>query len=366
MLHGINAATLQYAQYDELLSQGWFRGTDQMYQADLICIGEGLFSARHIRLDVSQWVPRKSHRKILKKLNSYRIVFREAIFTRRHQELYDLQSARFQSFVLRDPSGLFHNPSWMGFRTMEVAIYLGNEFIAFSLFDVGFKAMASLMCCYDPTFGHLSLGVATMLYEIQYAQEHGIYWYYPGYVLDEPTRMDYKLTLGNFDFLQSNLQWKPLIERPISNSNAHHIRSIIQSLSDMLTAYKISHQIWLYPLFTLALKRTTTIGEWSAWPLNIEVIPGSGIFISVDQLSGGVLVYSGSILRNLTIPHNVWPSSEFLDQEKFILNPLRVDKIWTRNLIQRGDNGALIMERLLQIILQHQTGQTAADIHAPN
>jgi arginyl-tRNA--protein-N-Asp/Glu arginylyltransferase len=366
MLHWISASSLQYAQYDELLSQGWFRSTDQMYQADLICIGEGLYSAQHIRLNVSKWVAKKSHRKIIKKLMGYRVVFREAHFTQRHQELYELQSKRFQSFVLRDPSGLFHNPGCVGFRTMEVAIYSGDQLIAFSLFDVGFKAMASLLCCYDPGFAHLSLGVATMLFEIQYAGEHGISLYYPGYVLDEPTRMDYKLSLGNFEFLQNHDQWKECILKPASNSNAHQIKLIIQSISELLSSFEIKHKIWLYPLYTLALKRTTTDGDWSAWPLNIELSGYSGIFISVDPYSGGVVVYSGSILNHLTIPHSVWPSSEFLDQEKFILNPLRVDKIWTINLIQGGDNRLSIIAKLLQIILYHETGQTNSDTHSPS
>ncbi|MFM7103898.1 MAG: hypothetical protein ACKOW8_00130, partial [Flavobacteriales bacterium] len=270
------------------------------------------------------------------------------------------------SFVLKDPSGLFHNPNWMGFRTMEVAIYCGDKLIAYSLFDVGFKAMASLLCCYDPSYGHLSLGMATMLFEIQYARENGISWYYPGYVLDEPTRMDYKLSLGNFEFLQNNHQWNEHTEKPASTSNAHCIKNMIQSISELLSSFEIKHKIWHYPLYTLCLKKTTSDGEWVAWPLNIEVLSHPGIFITIDQYTGGVVVFSGSILRSLTIPYSVWPSSEFLDHEKFILNPLRADKILTRNLIQKGDNRLMIMARLLRIILLRETGQIDSDTHSPS
>ena len=366
MVHWISAASLQYAQYDELLAQGWFRGTDQMYQADLICIGEGLFSAQHIRLNVEKWAARKSHRKILRKLSSCRVVYREAHCTQRHLELYEQQSKRFQSFVLKDPVGLFHNPNYMGFRTMEVAVYEGDKMMAFSLFDCGFKSMASLLCCFDPDFAHFSLGIATMLLEIRYAQENGMMYYYPGYVLDEPTRMDYKLSLGHFEYLLSNQQWKELDEKPASTSKARQIKSIIESISDLLNAFDFKHKIWLYPLYTLALSGSTSDGEWSAWPLNIELTSYPGVFISVDQNSGDVVVYSATILSHLTIPYSVWPTSEFMDKDRFIINPLKADKIWSRNLIQKGDNRLMIVARLIQILIDCQTSHSTAGTHLPS
>ncbi len=362
----ISADSLRHGQYDELLAQGWFRGTDQMYQADIICVGEGLFSAMHVRLNVRSWTERKSHRKILKKISPFRIEYREARCTERHQELYAIQSKRFQSFIMRDPTAIFHNPSYTGFKTMEVVLYHNEKLIAFSLFDVGFHAMASLLCCYDRDYLHLSLGKATMLLELQFAREHGIQHYYPGYVLDEPTRMDYKLFLGRFEYLTKECKWLEYAEKPDLGSSASFIKKILTMISELLDSFDIQHKTWIYPLHTLSLRQITADGQWISWPIYIELTNYPNIFIAADQYTGELVVFSGKLQSQLTIPNSVWPSSEFLDKDRFILHPMVAEKILERNLIRKNDNRLTIMARLLLIISNYRINHPSVNTHFAN
>jgi arginine-tRNA-protein transferase len=294
------------------------------------------------------------------------VIIREAQCTERHLELYKIQTERFQSFILRNPSGIFNNPGWAGFKTREVAIYDENKLIAFSLFDVGFRAMASILCCYDKDYDHLSLGKATMLCELQYAKDQGISYYYPGYVLDEPTRMDYKLSLGNYEFMSREKTWTEHTQKPSYDSSAKNVKRIMSILSDLLHSFHIHHKIWVYPLFTLAISQTTKEGDWVAWPMFIELDNHPRIFITLDQYSGNVIVFIGKILKQLTIPTNVWPSSEFMDQEKFMLHPLEAEKILHPGLIQKNDNRLSIIARLLHLISTQKTIAPDYGTHSPS
>src|SRR5262249_21149189 len=79
------------------------------------------------------------------------------------------------------------------FDTHEVAVWSRDRLIAFSWYDLGQLSVQSLIGVYDPAFGKYSLGLYTMLLEILQAAQLGKHFHYAGYVLAEPSPMDYKL-----------------------------------------------------------------------------------------------------------------------------------------------------------------------------
>lgn len=358
MIPTISTDSLRFTQYDSLLAGGWFRSTDHMYLADLICIGEGLFSAQHIRLDVTTWAPRKSHRKVLRNIQKLRVIMRESHLTERHLELYKAQTSRFQSFVLSDPSGIFHNPNLVSFRTMEVALYDDTKMIAFSLFDIGFNSMASILCCYDSSYGKFSPGIATMLLELKYAQDNGIKYYYPGYVLDEPSRMEYKLGLGTYEYLSEN-GWTVSDSKPILPSTARYIKETGKLLGSILHQVNVAHRTFIYPLYTLATNKFIEAGDICPWPFIIELSDYSGIYISPDPVNLRITVFKGEILEKVKFPDHVWPSKEFLDNDHFLLKPLKVCEILDSDLIKSGDNPTTIILKITRCLLM--TVQTNFD-----
>ena len=96
------------------------------------------------------------------------------------------------------------------FNTFEVSIYNGSDLVAFSLFDMGYKSIASLEAAYDISYRNNSLGVFTMLVEIAFCTENGIDYYYPGFYPKDTPMFDYKLRPGNAEFFRAmSGQWTP-------------------------------------------------------------------------------------------------------------------------------------------------------------
>jgi len=72
--------------------------------------------------------------------------------------------------------------------------------VAFSWYDLGQLSVESVIGVYDPALGRHSLGLYTMLVEILQTAELGKHFHYAGYVLAEPSSMDYKLRVGSLQF----------------------------------------------------------------------------------------------------------------------------------------------------------------------
>ncbi len=86
------------------------------------------------------------------------------------------------------------------FDTREISVWSGDQLVAFSWFDLGQLAVESLIGVYDPAFSRHSLGLYTMLHEILQTAELGRHFHYAGYVLAEPSSMDYKLQVGSLEY----------------------------------------------------------------------------------------------------------------------------------------------------------------------
>ena len=93
------------------------------------------------------------------------------------------------------------------FDTREVCVYDGDKLVAVSYFDVGDRAMASLIGLQHPDYRKFGLGIYTMLKEVEFGRSAGLKWYYPGYVLDLPSDFDYKLELGEFEYYTPTKRW---------------------------------------------------------------------------------------------------------------------------------------------------------------
>jgi leucyl-tRNA---protein transferase len=87
------------------------------------------------------------------------------------------------------------------FNTYEINIYDHGKLIGYSFFDVGITSMASIIGIFDQSYSKHSLGIYTMLLEMEYAKSMQLKYYYPGYVAYEPSQFNYKLRLSDaFDF----------------------------------------------------------------------------------------------------------------------------------------------------------------------
>lgn len=177
------------AAMDELWAQGWrhfgpffFRysiSEDQMVQPLRVLLNGAPESQRHRRL-------RKRNADITVRVQTPRI-------DGERRELFERHSRRFTRNVpesLEDFLG--PAPAEYPCDTVEIAAYAENRLVAASYLDVGREAVSSVYAIFDPAESKRGLGIATMLWEMDFGRALQRRLYYPGYAFHNPSSMDYK------------------------------------------------------------------------------------------------------------------------------------------------------------------------------
>ena len=166
-----------------------------------------------LRIALHHFTWKKRLRKILRK-NSSRFEVKIRPFVPR-SEVEDL----WQSFktkvhhwkeVPNLANHLYNGLETSSFHTHEVAVYDQGELVAFSLFDRGHRSIASLEAAYDQRYKKYSLGLFTMLAELEYCMDQAMDYYYPGFYAKDSSMFEYKLRPGNVEFYCYRMsKWKP-------------------------------------------------------------------------------------------------------------------------------------------------------------
>lgn len=237
---------------DRYLSQGWFR------------IGQALMTCRVVQFDgelrPAIWtrLPLKEHRfsknarrVISRNEEQFRIEVGPAVLDEEREDLYQ----RYRQIARGERSSslvdfLYGESDRDVFETSEIRVRDGDRLVAFSWFDLGRTSLQSLLGVYDPSHAKNSLGFYTMLAEVRHAQELGLEYHYPGYVLPGDPAMDYKLRLGAVEFLHPwQRDWRPLPELQGVPLATESLTGALQNVRDALAARGIPSEIRRYPWF---------------------------------------------------------------------------------------------------------------------
>lgn len=237
---------------DAYLANGWYRMGQSIFTTHFLCFGTEFFSAVWIRLPLENYRFSKSLSKILRKnLAQFRHEFRPARLDAEKENLYRLYRNHFSGMLA--PSlldALMDGEEQSIYNTMEFAVYDGSELIAVSFFDLGEESVSSIMGIYHPEYGKYSLGLYTMLMEIVYAQKNNYRFFYPGYVVPGFRRFDYKLRIGEVEYLDlRGNEWLPFINLPEEEIPMEKMKIRLERLSIELKARGIPHLVYYYPLF---------------------------------------------------------------------------------------------------------------------
>jgi arginine-tRNA-protein transferase len=316
-LHG-----LKRAQYDDLLAHGWFRGNGIVYRSEVVCIDSCVYGIRNIRFPVADFSMRKSHRKLFSKNNSRFTLRVGTPFTDASRErLYSSLKSRFKAFVHQSLEGMLLSPRMATeFDAMEVAVYDGEELIAVSYVDVGDRSMASILCVYDPRYKKESLGIYTMLAEMDLAKRMGLDFYYPGYVLDEPSSFDYKLELGPCQWLAYANIWINRIE-DLPASKGSVIRGKMNDAQNLLLKGEYKPTFKVYPYYTLGhlvLERPDLIRVPSYYLIETEV---GQLAISYDLQMEAFLCFDLQPVRDLDFLNSLELSGDYANGAHYELEP---------------------------------------------
>ncbi len=164
-----------------------------------------------LRIDLVQFTPTKSQRRVLTKNASLRWEIVPAALDDKLRTMFQRHKQRFTHNVPEElETFLGPDPAVGPCECRMVRVFDDERLIAASFFDVGQQAASSIYGIFDPAESQRSLGIFTMLLEIQHCRESGLRWLYPGYATHEPSAYDYKKQFRGTELLDwSTGEWLP-------------------------------------------------------------------------------------------------------------------------------------------------------------
>ncbi len=183
---------------DGYLCRGWYRMGQSIFTTHFLYFESQILNAIWIRLDLQDYTFSKSTRKNLRNcLNQFEVTYQPFEFNKEKENLYQIYRQDFPGLIsptLRE--SLYEVYDVNVFNSWELTIRDQGKLIAFSVFDLGEKSLASIVGVYHPAYKKYSLGLSTLLLEVKFGIENGFQWFYPGYIVPGNSRFDYKLRIG--------------------------------------------------------------------------------------------------------------------------------------------------------------------------
>jgi|GEM_PF-1182940 len=195
---------------DYLLSKGWFRFADFYVQGRFICLEERISTMVNLRYPLNKYNYKKSHRRVINRVEKNFITqITDVHIDASLENLYTKFRKYFYGFELKSLEMLINGTDRdFQFNTKQLVVYDNDKPIAASFFDIGAKSIEGIICIYDDNYKKYGLGNYTIIKEILYGMENGFQYYYPGYVTNNISLMDYKLKVATSEFMMGNSQWE--------------------------------------------------------------------------------------------------------------------------------------------------------------
>lgn len=241
------------ARLDRYLSGGWFRSGPSLFRTQVLCLEGGVFPVVNIRTQLEDYTFSKSLRKLLRQNDAkFHVEVGYATVDAAKEALYTQQKHRFKGFIFETlEEFLFSGEIGDLFDTWEIRVYDAHKLVAVSYFDRGKNSLASLLGLFHPAYKSYSLGLYTMLKEVEYGIHADFRFYYPGYILKDFDGFDYKLRIGHTQYYNWKGKWRKMDRLPDEVFALDKIQHRIQDVISHLQRFNIHHQVLYYPFFAM-------------------------------------------------------------------------------------------------------------------
>ncbi|MES2594609.1 MAG: arginine-tRNA-protein transferase [Verrucomicrobiota bacterium] len=187
---------------DQLWASGWRHFGVSFFRYNISVDAAGIKRITPLRLDLGKFHLSKSQRRVLRRNEGLRQEFRPAQITDEARAMFQRHKGRFKENVPEDLNTfLSHDPAHVPGTCMECCVYEGEALLATSYLDIGTTSTSAVYGMFEPEHAWRSLGIYTMLLEIEHSRRLGCRYYYPGYATREPSAYDYKKQLQGLEVL---------------------------------------------------------------------------------------------------------------------------------------------------------------------
>ena len=144
-----------------------------------------------LRVPVAEFAPSRSQRRVLRRNADLRVAFGPL---RLSEEIYNIyrehSGIRFGREA--DPEDFLFHFYLPSCPSLQTEIHLGDELAGIGFIDAGADCLSSVYFCFDPRLAGRSLGIFSVLQEIEHTRRLGLQYYYLGYYVPGCPTMDYK------------------------------------------------------------------------------------------------------------------------------------------------------------------------------
>jgi len=197
--------------YHDLMDRGFRRSGQMFYAMDCPDCRQCV----PLRVPVATFRPTKSQRRAARRNHDVQVTVRAPSPTPATFDLYCRYLRSQHPDAERDESLEQFRASLYAdvVDTVEVLYKLGERLIAVSLLDVSRRSVSAVYHFYDPEHKDRSLGVFSVLAEIDWTRRIGVPFYYLGYWIEGAKTMHYKANYGPHELLRDG-RWQPAPDAP--------------------------------------------------------------------------------------------------------------------------------------------------------
>ncbi len=191
--------------YQRLLVHRFRRSGNFFYRP--VC--RGCRACQPIRVPVSEFVPSRSQRRVLRRNADVRIELGPPRADDEHVALYQRYQQAVHGHDQHAGAG-----DYVGFLvdspldTFEVRLRLGRRLIGVSVVDPCGDGLSSVYFYYDPDEAGRSLGVFSGLVELDVCRRRGVPYWYLGFHIAGCAKMEYKARFRPFELLGPGGRWR--------------------------------------------------------------------------------------------------------------------------------------------------------------
>lgn len=179
---------------DFCLSIGYFRMQQEIFTCRFVPFNDTFYAVQWLRIVLDDVNYGSTQRRLLRANDRFSVVVKPFVLS---DELESLYAHYRQSIDFDAPESveacLLGGATANVFDTQVVEVRDGNRLIAAGIFDNGYESIAGIMNFYHPDYRKHSLGKYLMLLKINHARLLNKAYYYPGYLVHNYPKFDYKL-----------------------------------------------------------------------------------------------------------------------------------------------------------------------------
>jgi leucyl-tRNA---protein transferase len=205
------ADAVSAVELDAYLANGWRHFGTHFFRYNLGIYNDEIRRVIPLRIRLTEFSLSKSQSRILRKNADLQCEIRPIKITTEVEELFERHKLRFKH---HPPDSLYTflstEPAKTPCEGLELAVYDRDRLAATSFFDAGRSALSGVYAVFDPNESRRSLGIFTMLKEIEFAIAGGKEFYYQGYCYSGESFYDYKKRFRGTEGFDWSGKWEHL------------------------------------------------------------------------------------------------------------------------------------------------------------